>query len=542
MTAFFRRARTPLLAVGAAGAIVGAIVVSMTVLPTTLVVALARAARMFRRKAVPTNNKSIFRVLVGVICFATIVIVPQFVLAADSDSAAITVQKAHDIAVEAYTYFYPLVLMDLTRRMATNIEPGKIPGFGPMNAFSHMREFPSADFRTVVRPNFDTLYSSAWLDLTAEPMIVSVPDTHGRYYLLPMLDMWTNVFAVPGKRTSGTTEAHFAVVAPGWTGDLPQGVEKIQAPTPYVWIIGRTQTNGPADYDEVHTIQDGYTVTPLSQWGNPPVPPKVNIDPTVDMKTPPLRQVNVMPADQFFTYAAELMKVNPPHATDWSQIARFKKIGIEPGKSFVFSSLDQPIQDALKSGAADAQQNMYFKIPTIAREVNGWQMNTDTMGVYGNYYLKRAIVAMTGLGANQCEDAIYPFNIADAAGNPLVGEKNYVFHFNKDELPPVGAFWSVTMYDEEGFQVANPINRYAISSWMDLKYNADGSLDIYLQHNSPGPDKESNWLPSPEKGVLGVTMRLYAPKPQALDGRWAPPPIRATQPGAELSNGSGIPQ
>jgi hypothetical protein len=437
-----------------------------------------------------------------------------------------TAGEAYEIGVEAYVYFYPLVLIDVTRRIATNVEAGKIPLFGPKNAFSHGRAFPTADFKTVVRPNFDTLYSSAWLDLTKEPMIVSAPDTEGRYYLLPMIDMWSDVFASPGKRTSGTKAGTFAVVPPGWQGELPSGVDKIQAPTPYVWIIGRTQTNGVNDYKAVNKVQDGYTVTPLSQWGKTPQAVKAEIDPSVDMKTPPLDQVNKMPAASYFKYAAELMKLHPPHATDWSIVARLKRIGIAPGKSFDYEKLDPSGQQALSKAATDGLKAMYAKLPTFARVANGWQMNTDTMGVYGIYYLKRAAVAMVGLGANQPEDAIYPLNFADADGKPLVGENKYVLHFAKEDLPPVGAFWSVTMYDEAGFQVANPINRFAIGDRDDLKYNSDGSLDLCLQNESPGSAKESNWLPSPAKGALGVTLRLYAPKAEALDGRWNPPAIK----------------
>ncbi|MGC2400109.1 MAG: DUF1254 domain-containing protein [Acidobacteriaceae bacterium] len=437
-----------------------------------------------------------------------------------------TAQEAYDIGVEAYVYFYPLVTMDATRRQATNIEAGKMIARGPMNSFSHVRAYPTAEFRDVVRPNFDTLYSSAWLDLTKEPMVVSAPDTEGRYYLLPMLDMWTDVFAVPGKRTSGTKQGNFSVVPPGWQGQLPAGIDKIQSPTPYVWIIGRTQTNGPKDYDAVHKVQDGYTITPLSQWGKTPQPVKAVIDPSVDMKTPPLDQVNKMPAAAYFKYAAELMKLHPPHVTDWSTVARLKRVGIEPGKSLDFEKLDPSVRQAFEKAATDGLKGMYAKVPTVARVVNGWSMNTDTMGVFGNYYLKRAILAMVGLGGNQPEDATYPFNLADADAKPLLGQHKYVLHFNKEELPPVDAFWSVTMYDEPGFQVANPLNRFAIGDRDELKYNADGSLDIYLQNESPGSDKESNWLPSPATGTLGVTMRLYAPKAHILDGRWNPPAIR----------------
>ncbi len=440
--------------------------------------------------------------------------------------AAITPEEAQAIAQEAYIYFYPLVLTDITRRVATNVPPNTVPGFGPMNAFSHFSAFPTAEFRTVVRPNFDTLYSIAWLDLTHEPMVVSAPDTAGRYYLLPMLDMWTDVFAVPGKRTSGTAAGHFAVVPPGWTGTLPAGVTRIDAPTPYVWIIGRTQTNGPADYDAVHQVQAGYTITPLSRWGQAPPPVEATIDPTVDMKTPPMEQVNSMAGTAYFAYAAELMKLHPPHATDWSIVARLQRIGIEPGKSFDAAQVEPAVRDALEAAPTASLQLIKDKVPTLARVVNGWQMNTDTMGVYGDYYLKRAGVALFGLGANQPEDAVYPLNIGDADGQPLTGENRYVLHFGAAELPPVDAFWSVTMYDADGYQVANPLNRFAIGDRDALKYNADGSLDLYIQAASPGADKESNWLPSPAHGQLGVTMRLYAPRPQVLDGRWNPPAIR----------------
>jgi hypothetical protein len=441
-------------------------------------------------------------------------------------SALVTAQEAYDIGVEAYVYFYPLVTMDVTRRQFTNIDAGKMIGRGPMNTFSHVPAYPTGDMREVVRPNFDTLYSLAWLDLTNGPVVVTAPDTDGRYYMLPMLDMWSDVFAVPGKRTSGTKTGNFAVVPPGWQGSLPDGIEKIQAPTAYVWIIGRTQTNGPKDYAAVHKVQAGYTVTPLSQWGKTPSPVHASVDPSVDMKTPPLDQVNKMPAAAYFKYAADILKLQPPHVTDWSTIERLKRIGIEPGKSFDFDRLDPSVQEALNKAAVDGLKAMYAKIPTFARVTNGWQMNTDTMGVYGIYYLKRAAVAMLGLGANQPEDAIYPLNIADADGKPLTGQNTYVLHFSEADLPPVDAFWSVTMYDEPGFQVANPINRFAIGDRDDLKYNSDGSLDLYIQHDDPGGDKTSNWLPSPPSGTLGVTMRLYAPKPQALTGQWNPPAIK----------------
>jgi len=441
-------------------------------------------------------------------------------------AATLTAAEAKAIAVEAYVYTYPLAMMDATRRLMTNVPPGVKPGLGPANAFHHFRAYPTADFREVVRPNFDTLYSSAWLDLTKEPMVISIPDSGGRYYLAPLMDMWTDAYAVPGKRTSGTAAASYAVVPPGWSGTLPAGVGRIDSPTVYNWLIGRTQTNGTADYAAVHAFQDGFKTTPLSQWGKPAAAPAPFVsDPTVDMKTTPPNQVDGMTGDKYFAYVAELMKLHEPHATDWSTVARLKRLGIVPGQSFDIGKADPVVRQALLDAPKAAQALIKQTTPNIAKVANGWQMLTDTMGVYGNSYLKRAVVAVIGLGANQVDDAIYPMNVADADGKPMDGNNDYVLHFSKAELPPVDAFWSITMYDGDGYQAANPLNRFAIGDRDPLKYNADGSLDIYMQNASPGKDKESNWLPAP-KGPLGITMRLYAPKPEVADGRWVPPAIK----------------
>ncbi|WP_425336149.1 DUF1254 domain-containing protein [Sinorhizobium numidicum] len=446
---------------------------------------------------------------------------------------AITEEEAHAIGVDAYVYFYPLISMDITRKQLTNVEAKAGAVGGPPNSFNNVLEFPPADMKVVVRPNFDTLYSSAWLDLTKEPVVVAAPDTGGRFYLLPMLDMWTNVFAAPGWRTTGTAAGHFLVAPGGWRPDLrdkfdefklPQGTQRIDAPTPYVWIIGRTKTDGPQDYDAVHKIQDGYQITLLSEWGKEAKPAEVKIDRSIDMKTPPKIQVDTSSAGDYFAYAAELLKLHPPHITDQPILARMKRIGIEPGKSFDLSKADPIVQKALATVPQDAQALMAWKVKTLARVDNGWSMNTDTMGVYGNYYLKRAIVAQQGLGANLPEDAIYPLNLADKDGQPLDGRNKYTIHFEKHEIPPVNGFWSITLYDDQGFQVANPLNRFAVSSWMPFQYNGDGSLDLYFQHESPGKDKEQNWLPAPQ-GSFNLTMRLYGPKADALIGKWNPPPV-----------------
>src|SRR5258705_13669398 len=246
------------------------------------------------------------------------------------------------------------------------------------------------------------------------------------------------------------------------------------------------------------------------------------------MTTPPKIQVDTMSGGKYFAYAAELLKTNPPHLTDGPILAQMRRIGIEPGKSFDIEKVSSAVKTALESAPSAGQKLMEWKVATLARVANHWSMNTDTMGVYGNYYLKRAIVAQVGLGANLPEDAIYPLNLGDENGMPLDGANKYTIHFDKVPTPPANAFWSLTLYDRDVFQVANRLNRFALSSWMPFKYNPDGPLDLYFQNESPGADKEVNWLPAP-KGSFNLTMRLYSPKSEALTGRWNAPSIVKAQ-------------
>jgi hypothetical protein len=431
----------------------------------------------------------------------------------------LTAEEAQSIAQDAYIFFYPLVIMDVTRKHFSNIEAGKKFARGPMNTFSHARTFPPATFRGATHPNFDTLYSLSWLDLTEEPVVISVPDTQGRYYLLQMLDLWTDTFAGVGKRTTGTGAGNFVVVGPRWQGELPEGLQRIDAPTRFVWVIGRTRTDGPQDYEAVHKIQDAYKITLLSQWGKEPQTITAKIDTSVDMETPPVQQVKKMTPDAYFAYAAELLKVNPPHPTDQPQLARMKRLGFEVGRSFNPANVDPVIRQALQTAPAVAEKALVAEWPKVGHKANGWVMNTDS-GVYGANYLKRATVAKFEIGMNLPEDAIYP----DTADSPLDGSSKYVIHFDKGALPPVEEFWSVTIYDLEGFTVPTPTNRYTLGDRSNLKPNADGSLNIYLQSENPGADKESNWLPTPNQ-PFSLHARLYSPRKAAIDGTWAMPPV-----------------
>ncbi len=438
--------------------------------------------------------------------------------------AKLSPSEVEKIAKEAYIFGYPLVLMEVTRRVSTAC-PSPTAMCAPMNQFANMPAFPGPTFTDVVSPNADTLYSSAWLDLSKEPMVLSVPDTKGRYYLMPMLDAWTNVFASPGSRTTGTGKGDFAIVGPGFKGKLSAGLKKIESPTNLVWIIGRTQTNGKADYEAVHAIQKEYKLIPLSAWGKPYTPPaKVPVDAKVS-KEPPVEQVSKMSPETFYSRLNALIKANPPAAADAEAMKKFAAIGIAPGKKYSLEGFDAATQGALEKGVQEAKKEIVAegKKPR-GKVVNGWLISYD-LGSYGTKYLYRAAIAWVGLGANLPEDAIYPMTRVDGEGKPLTGKNKYVMHFAKDQIPPVKAFWSLTLYNDKQAFVENPINRYAIGDRDKLKLNPDGSLDLYIQHESPGKDKESNWLPAPNDS-FNLVLRLYWPKKSALDGTWAPPPVK----------------
>jgi hypothetical protein len=432
-------------------------------------------------------------------------------------------QTAFDIGVEAYTYLYPLLLMEATRRQMTNVEkPGEVLGRGPADVFVNVPAFPPADFKDVVRPNFDTLYSIAWLDLRDEPRIVSAVAAGQNYYLLPHYDMWGEVFACPGTRTTGGEAGTFAMVGPGWQGELPEGVRRYDAPTSWVWIIGRTEASVET-YDEVHAFQAGLKITPLSAWPGEPPAVTGRHDPAVDDTTPPLRQVFALDAGAFFGQAAELLKEHRPHFQDYPILDRMAQLGFDAGESFDFAAADPIVREALSKAVPAAQKKIAERQTKLGRETNGWRIMAETMGNYGTDYLVRACIELIGLGANLPEDAIYPVVYVDADGEPFTGANRYVWHFEPDELPPVRAFWSLTLYDDEGFQVANELDRFAIGDRNALQFAADGSLDILIQHDRPDAGT-SNWLPAPA-GSFNLCARLYYPKPEVLDGSWAPPAV-----------------
>lgn len=430
--------------------------------------------------------------------------------------------------LEAYLYGIPLIMMDLTKDAATTVPTaGEITA--PVNQFAVMTKYPDASFRAVVRTGLDTLFAVAWADLEKEPLVLSVPATARRYYVIALFDMWSNIFASIGKRTTGTGAANFLIAGPGWQGAPPADVKQMfRSPTRFVWVNGQMQANGPQDYAVVNALQKQYKLTPLSAWGRPYAPPaEVPVAAGVDTKTPPLEQVQKMDAGAFFGRLARLMKDNPPASADGPMVNKLKTLGIEPGKDFDITKIDAYTAKGLQRamGAFGKLQEGVKKLKTE----NGWIVIPKDFANYGTDYETRAGIALIGLGGIRPHDVVYPTAFDDGDGKPLDGANRYVLHFDRGRTPPTNATWSVSMYDPQGYYVPNAINHYNLAAWMPLKYNPDGSLDLYIQAASPGADKEANWLPAPASGPFNLTVRDYWPKEPMLDGTYKLPPVRRVQ-------------
>ncbi|MCL4501132.1 MAG: DUF1254 domain-containing protein [Deltaproteobacteria bacterium] len=451
--------------------------------------------------------------------------------AANLNQAQALEAEALRLGVEAYIYGYPLVTMEITRRVMTNaVKPDA--RCAPMGQFATMRAFADASFREITAPNADTLNSIAWLNLDQEPYVLSLPEARNRYYLIPLLDAWTNVFQILGPRTTGTKAQVYAITGPNWKGALPAGIQEIKSPTNLVWILGRTYCTGTAeDFQKVHALQEQYRLVPLSAYGKPYTPPQGKVNPAIDMKTPVREQVNRLDAETYFKLLAALIKDNPPAAEDAPLVDKMAKMGLLPSQEFDLTKMNPAVAKGLKSVPFVAQEKIRTERQKLGPLANGWQFSTK-LGVYGTDYLLRALTTWIRLGANRGQDAIYAISEEDPDGKPYDGYQRYVLHFDKGQLPPVKAFWSLTLYDSQFFLAVNPLNRYALGSRHKFNYNQDGSLDLFIQNESPGKSKEANWLPAPkEKFVL--CLRLYWPEEpphhSVFDGSWkAPAAKRAT--------------
>jgi hypothetical protein len=464
----------------------------------------------------------------------------RMVAAAVLASAAVTwaagagemkVKEAVDIAMDAYVYGYSLITTDVTRVQMTNVGKGDGALTAPVNQFASVPRYPPADYRGVSAPNADTLYSLAWIDVS-EPQVFSHPDMGNRFHLFPMVDLWMTIFASPGTRTGDGKAGQYLLTGPDWKGEVPKGMKHIPVATRYMVILGRTYANGTeADYQAVNALQAQYKITPLASWGKPftPTAPPVNPNPGFSMTAKPQEAILAMGTKGYFDLMTKLMCKNAPaYAADAPALARFAKIGIEPCKPFALDKLDPAVEAALEDLPKKALAKIGANQSSMGKTVDGWLI-TKGLGVYGTDYMKRAVVAAFGWPANLQDDAVYPYTEIDAKGEKLTGANKYTLTFAKGQTPPVDGFWSITMYmiDEGWWFVPNPLNKFTVSPRNDLKANPDGSITLYFQNESPGKDKEANWLPAP-KGEFIPMLRMYWPTekaPSILNGTWTPPKV-----------------
>ncbi len=431
---------------------------------------------------------------------------------------------ASRVAEEAFIFGLPLVYIAVQIDTNTNVANPTGPR-APLNQFAHFRELPDAADQVVVGLNVDTLYSLASFDLSEGPLVLSVPVMGERYWVMQLIDAWNNVPHAPGSRTHGGEGGDFAITGPTWNGELPEGVTRLRMPTSLGVIGGRTYISGPDDYAAVHALQDQYRLVPLDAWGSDWMPPpEASVQPGIDTKTPVPRQVLAMTPETFIGRLNALLSTNPPYPDDARVMERIAALGIGPGVEFAWSSFEPDVQDAIVAGIEAGKKSIREQEAHLGDHVNGWMVALD-LGRYGTKYAYRAAWTFFGVGGNLIEDACYPLAITDGDGEPLDSSRRYSLHFDRDQLPPVNAFWSLTMYDAESYLVPNAINRYTLGDRSGLGYGDDGSLTLYIQSDKPDASHEVNWLPAPSKGRFKLALRLYSPKYEVAEGTWQPPPI-----------------
>lgn len=407
--------------------------------------------------------------------------------------------------VAAYVYgLAPVLVTQTTRRF-------------PENQLVSIAALTDPTVRTVVLPNHDTTYTVGRLQLSGGARILDVPDTAGRYYVIQLLDAYSNTFAYVGRRTTGTKAGSYAIVPPGFSGTLPAGVKRIQSPTNLVWVLGRTLVRDAADMPAVSALMAGYRVTAPDAWtaGQRTNPLLLDAFPTV-------APVVVPQGLDFFANLGEVLASDPPPQRDACARNAFAKAGIEPGAEPTSPTLVAAVNAGKRIVAkAEAKANRFG-----ADRHNGWLVPGGYIGAYARNYLGRAVVATAALGANTPPETVYPIAVADVDGRPLSGRHRYAIRFPRGQLPPANAFWSVTAYGKDRYLLPNPIDRYAIGDrTKGLRRGPDGSLTIYVQNGRPRGAAAANWLPVPS-GTFRLAMRIYEPRRSVLSGRWTPPPVR----------------
>ena len=432
------------------------------------------------------------------------------------------------IATLAYIWGFPLVTMERQFNYVTspNVPPG--PGRGPANSVSCFPNLTNASFTDIVNANSDTLYCLAQLDLKNEPVVLVVPPINDRYFSFQFLDAYTNNYDYLGQRSSGDASGTYLIAGPDWNGQVPEGMTKIWTPTNLAWLVNRILVKGPADVPNVNAIQDKIVVKPLSVFqantntSSQPLATLANSSKEIPIGPQP--SLIAPTGIEIFDEIGAAMIGNPLNPPDPVLVTKLASIGIGPGKT-PSTEANDTIKTALQNGITEGQKLIEARVANFGTVVNGW-LSAPQAGVFGTDYLFRAADTQYGLGANIAQEAFYPLTFTDSQGKPLSGNSSYLIHFEPEQTPPVDAFWSITMYNDKGLFVDNPINRYSIGKYTEgLKNNTDGSLDIYVQNANPGADKESNWLPSAE-GTFSMVLRMYLPQPQALNGTWQLPLVQ----------------
>lgn len=426
-------------------------------------------------------------------------------------------QQAFAIGTQAYVWGYPLIVTEKTRQKLTSVSEAQTQK-APTNQLAKAKQLLGPDYNAVQSPNNDTIYTYAWLDLSEQPVILEVPDFDGRFYTFQFVDMYTNNFTYVSQRTKGFKAQKYAISGPGWSGKLPAGVERIEAPTRDVFMIGRIGVSGPDDLPAVYAMQEKIHMTPLDKYGADYTPPSMPVAEHKEYNGPLA----------FFEQLGDLMSRNRPAAHDAGLMGVFKEIGLSPDYGFDVSRLDEASKRGLERAIPAGLAMIEEKARNMGREQNGWQYGPVADAYFGTDYLYRAAAGWQSMYVNTPAEAYYPAVYTDADDETLDGSKaNYVLHFDKDKFPPVDAFWSTTMYDlKTRLMVANDLKRYSIGDRTPgLKTNEDGSLDIYIQHESPGKDKESNWLPAPKEPFY-MLFRMYLARQEVLNGKYALPSVR----------------
>jgi hypothetical protein len=431
--------------------------------------------------------------------------------------------KPKDIATLAYIWGFPLVTMQRQFNFVTSPNVHG-PGRGPANTLVCARSLVDARFTDIVSPNSDTLYCVTQFDLKKEPVVLVVPPIAAdRYYTFEFLDAYTNDFAYVGTRATGSNGGTYLIAGPNWNGQVPQGMTKIWSPTNLAWFINRILVKGPADVTNVNRIQDKIIVKPLSVFQGNAIPPPPTAALSNKVPIGPQPSLIAPTGIKIYDEIGQAMIGNPLNPPDPGLVAKIASVGIGPGKT-PSTEANATIKAALQTGITEGQKAIDAEVANAGTNINGWRYAIPT-GDYGTDYLFRAAVTQIGLGANIAQESLYPVAFTDSQGKPLTGTNNYTIHFNPGQTPPVKGFWSITMYNNKSLFVNNPINRYSIGKYTEgLKNNTDGSLDIYIQHQSPGKDKESNWLPA-DKNSFNLILRMYLPAEEVLNGTWTPPPI-----------------